>query len=144
MGLWLVVGIAAALTTRISEWNFEPWQAQSMLVGAFLVVPIALPLTLVILRGWRIIPWLIAGAVLVEGIAIRLSYTEFARTTAPLRERFVMALIVAGVGACWLGCWVSAVSAIREERWPAAAGWGAGGVLATMSLGVILMLARAG
>lgn len=144
LGVWLMAAIATAIVTRIDQWNVQPWQARGALLGAFFVLPVALPLTLVILRGWGIVPWLIAGAVIVEGIAVYLRYTEFARRTAPLPEQIVTALIVAGVGACWLGCWVAAAMSVREERLLAAVSWGAGGFLATLTLGVILMAARAG
>jgi hypothetical protein len=114
-----------------------------VLLGLFVVLPIALPLSLVILRGLWIVPWLAVGAAILGVLAAHYRYTEFQRTTFSSPESWRLLLTVLGLGASWCGCWAACVMTLLEGRVLAIVGWAAMALVATFALVVLLALLRA-
>jgi hypothetical protein len=139
LGVW---GTVCALT-RWLAWDLQSAEPRFVLAGLFVILPITLPLSLVILRGVWIVPWLALGAMILGVLAAHYRYTEFQRTTFSSPEGWWLLLTVLGLGASWCGCWAASVMALREGRVLSVCGWVVMAVIATFALVVLLTILRA-
>ena len=139
LGVW---GSVFAMA-RWLVWDSQPGEPRFVLVGLFVVIPIATPLSLVILRGRWIVPWLVVGALVLAVIAAHYRYTEFGRTTFSPPGSWSLMLTVLGLGASWCGCWAASAMALRDGRVLAVGGWAIMALVATFSLVVLRQLLRA-
>ena len=93
-------------------------------VALFYLLPVGVPLTLLIIRGRRAVPWLGAGMAIAVAIMIH-GYVQVTRAhrSITMPESIWLAITLAGLGAGCGGNVGTAMAALRNRRWWTAAGW---------------------
>jgi len=95
----------------------EPWWAAGALAAAFIAVPVGLPLSLLVLRGRAIVPWLATGFAAAAGIAIyhyvRLTQQHWSSDAEGL---ICLAIAFGGLGAACGGCVGMCATAVNCRR----------------------------